>query len=668
MKLSIQNKKLRYWVLGFTGIIAAGIVLFGMVEVTSTPTFCSSCHYMQPYIDAWQTSSHKDVTCIKCHFPPGIMSKIEGKFTAIAMVANYATGVYKRGKPHADIPDASCLRSGCHSKELLRDSLSFKGRINFGHSAHLTGLRNGKQLRCTSCHSQIVQGEHIVVTESTCFLCHFKEPVDIPKLNNCSTCHRAPVTSVETPDVEYDHTSILERNIKCESCHGDMHNGTGAAPIERCSTCHADTKVNEVFNRPDSLHQLHITQHKIECLACHMPIQHKSVARSEHIVPQCESCHQNTHVAQLDLFTGKGAIGFEAHPNPMFESGLNCQACHVYHSELNGIGDFGVNNTANYNSCEVCHGEGYNRILNQWQKQMAVKMDAIEKSIRIIETHIDKPGLSEKQKSSIAEKMSQAKHNFGMVKSGNVIHNISFSDKLLFSTHEDLKTVAGYLGVSKDIQDFNVLHNDMIPSDCNNCHYGIEDVETSVFNLSFKHKQHVVEAKMKCAECHSNRAKHGEMVMNKNECLSCHHEDKKKKCETCHTTQNELRSGTIDLGTDLSADYMHGNKITCRKCHETENGTIQRTNRLACVKCHSAVYPQFIEEWKIDTKRDIKRLNDIIAEKSKMTMRASQEKELNTIRSGLEKLEKEGSFSVHNPKLVRVALEYYNNRLNYLRN
>ena len=32
----------------------------------------------------------------------------------------------------------------------------------------------GRQFRCTRCHSQIVVGTHIEVTESTCFLCHFR--------------------------------------------------------------------------------------------------------------------------------------------------------------------------------------------------------------------------------------------------------------------------------------------------------------------------------------------------------------------------------------------------------------------------------------------------------------------------------------------------------------
>ncbi len=668
LKLKIKNKYLRYAILLGGAAALLLVVLFGMLEVTSTPTFCSSCHYMQPYIDAWEQSSHSEVTCIKCHFPPGLVSKLEGKFTAIAMVANYMTGVYKRGKPHADIPDESCLRSGCHEKQLLSDSLLYQDKIKFAHQPHLTELRRGKQLRCTSCHSQIVQGEHIKVTKSTCFLCHFKEPLDELKINTCTTCHTPPVKDDTHLNVEYDHSSILERDISCESCHGNMHVGDGSVPIERCSNCHAEPEFIEIYDDSKQLHQLHVTDHKIECQSCHLPIQHQSVSRSQNIVPECGSCHQNTHNAQLDLFTGQGAIGFEAEPNPMFESGLNCQACHVYHSELNGIADFGINKTADFNSCEICHGTGYNRILDQWQGQMSSKMKSIEKSFALIERNMNNPNLDERKTKSVQEKMRRAKHNFGMVKSGNIIHNISFYDKLLFSAYEDLQAIAGYLGLSNRIPEYSQYHNELIPSDCNNCHYGIEEVTSSVFNLTFKHKQHVVEAKMECAQCHSNRSQHGTMIMGKGECLTCHHEDIEQSCESCHRVQADLHSGNIDLGGKITAKFLHSEKVSCRNCHETTSGSILRTNRQACIKCHSEVYPQYIEEWKTDTKRELKRLKSILAQKSQLDLRSSQRDVLDNISRGLDKLERENSWGVHNPKLTRAAMEYYNNRLNYLRN
>jgi nitrate/TMAO reductase-like tetraheme cytochrome c subunit len=96
------------------------------IQLTSTPKFCNSCHNMKPYYESWKHSSHKDVTCTDCHFPPGIKSKIKGKLTALSMLVNYFTGVYKRNKPWAEISDESCMRSGCHETRKLEGRVDYK--------------------------------------------------------------------------------------------------------------------------------------------------------------------------------------------------------------------------------------------------------------------------------------------------------------------------------------------------------------------------------------------------------------------------------------------------------------------------------------------------------------------------------------------------------------
>jgi len=153
------KKRLMKIFLYLVGILVVGVLLLLITtEYTSRPKFCSSCHYMEPYVEGWKSSTHKQVTCTDCHFAPGFKSKMRGKFTALSMLVNYMTGIYKKSKPWAEITDESCLRSGCHSKRLLQGKVLFKKGIIFDHLPHLTKLRRGKKLRCTSCHSQIVQG------------------------------------------------------------------------------------------------------------------------------------------------------------------------------------------------------------------------------------------------------------------------------------------------------------------------------------------------------------------------------------------------------------------------------------------------------------------------------------------------------------------------------
>ena len=118
---------------------------------------------MEPYYKSWQQSSHKDVTCIECHFPPGVGGKVRGKMLGLVQLAKYVTasaGPAARGRdPRRQLPpqrlprDAAALRPG-----------RFPTAFTFDHTPHLEEGRRGKTLRCTSCHSQIVQGQHMTVT------------------------------------------------------------------------------------------------------------------------------------------------------------------------------------------------------------------------------------------------------------------------------------------------------------------------------------------------------------------------------------------------------------------------------------------------------------------------------------------------------------------------
>ena len=62
--------------------------------------------------------------------------------------------------------------------------------VLFSHPSHIEQMRRQKQLRCTTCHSQIVQGAHMTVTDVECFICHFyKSRRPSPSQAGCTTCH-----------------------------------------------------------------------------------------------------------------------------------------------------------------------------------------------------------------------------------------------------------------------------------------------------------------------------------------------------------------------------------------------------------------------------------------------------------------------------------------------
>ncbi len=645
----IWGKGWKKLILAFTITIIVLVVLGSItLEVTSRPGFCSTCHFMQPYYESWANSSHKDVTCTDCHFPPGLKNKLKGKLTAASMVVNYFTGVYKKSKPWAEISDASCLRSGCHETRNLKGKVKFKKNIIFDHAPHLEGLRREKQLRCTSCHSQIVQGSHLSVTESSCFLCHFKgikEEINI--ISNCTKCHLPPVKKGnEDIEIIYDHTNILARKVSCYKCHGEMVVGDGAVPRNRCNNCHAEKGKIDQYDETILIHKKHITDHKVECIQCHTEIQHKSVARTEEIIPECSSCHTDPHKLQLMMFTGKGGRNVPDHPSTMFESGLNCKACHQHHNFSVSFEEKGDTLVANSSSCEPCHGKGYNKILKNWKDQTEKKIKQLTRIFPVIRNEIASISNQKKKKSS--EKIYQdAQFNFKMVKFGNSIHNISFANKLLDQSYNMLLKSLGKNKMEIAIPKFDKETN-IVPGECSNCHSGIELRTAKIYGWDFPHYKHLVGEELTCRKCHSNKAVHGQLIIKKSDCMACHHKkESKKECIDCHSVQGNIYEGKIEHLT-LKIPNVMAIDVECSDCHISGDNEVIRPTKKKCSDCHEEDYEEMFVEWKNTTIE--------LMQKLKMKIEKENLGSGNRLFELYKLLKKDGSKGIHNPELYEKLI------------
>ncbi len=630
------------------------LLLYGGAELTSKPKFCSSCHYMEPYVDAWETSNHSDVTCTDCHFPPGIKSKIKGKLTAASMVVNYFTGVYKKSKPWAEIDDASCLRSGCHAEQQLNEDVVFKQDIHFNHDSHLNDLRRNKELRCTSCHSQIVQGEHMTVTESTCFLCHFKNPPEEEPINDCTWCHSAPIAENGfVPD--YDHIFVVDNNIDCESCHGKMVVGDGEVHKSRCNTCHAETGKIEQISDDEFIHKMHVTDHKVECENCHLPIQHKSIARTEDILPECQECHQTPHRAQFGLFSGTGGKNVANHPNPMFDAGLNCKACHTFHES-----EFGISGKtfATGESCEKCHGKGYARLYQQWEDNMEEKLSLVKLGLDEIESEIVKNSNNTNYDRKTSNLLKDAQYNYQLVKKGNVVHNVAYSDQLLLNAYNNLQDILLMVGADLTLPSLE-LYNTAKPSKCQNCHYGQESKKVEVFGINFDHATHIKNENLSCLSCHSHQNTHGETIMTRAACLSCHHSQEETDCVKCHQIQTHLYDGTLEISEVILPDVMYESDVECKDCHENEDQIISKNYARNCSNCHDVDYDDLVEEWQIQTKSKISAINTSLSNFVYYDLDKASRQKIDSIRYGIEKIENDKSLGVHNIELMTSLLTKY---------
>ncbi len=590
--------------IGFVLAATVVVTVFAMtsfVKVTSQPTFCKSCHVMEPYFEAWETSTHANVTCTECHIPPGFEGTVHSKFMALSMVANYFTGVYKRSKPWAEIEDASCLREGCHDTRLLQGTVDFQG-VTFDHTPHLEQPRRDRQLRCTSCHAQIVQGEHITVTSTTCFLCHFKPDSSgsWSDLARCTHCHNPPAGPMAA-DTSFDHGEVLARKVDCASCHAAEVSGDGYVSVERCNSCHAQQDHIDKFSDREFVHAKHVTEHKVECTHCHTAIRHGAEAVVEReIAAGCAECHGGPDHAINAVWSGK-IKGLPESPSSMARAGMTCTSCHTGDFHLKGGGKV-------VPTCTPCHDASYAELWPRWQAPLERTVRDLESKARALPD-------------SIRDVMLAA---LDIYKRGNPLHNPDL-----------VKTLA------KQIE--GTSHRRDVES-CASCHPGAGASLVSHGGRMFDHRLHA-SGEASCTNCHSTDSEqHGRLKISPAQCNSCHHQDVAKNennCGTCHKP----------LQTVYMSSAMGEAGITCVECHTLEAGVPARSVVAQCVGCHDEGYADTLQVWSQSGELMLAALS-----RQMQSLRPESEIYRECEKLALE-YRRDGSESVHNPVMFKHRFE-----------
>ena len=441
------------YVLLLVFIGGAGSAAFA--EYSMQPDFCRSCHIMEPYYQAWHSSTHKNVPCTDCHFEPGLKNTFKGKWEASSQAAKFITGTYG-SKPHAQIRDVSCMRSGCHEKRILEGKVDWtvttpKGNtvtIKFDHKPHHTEERRGKELRCVSCHSQIVQGQLLVVTLDTCFLCHMKGKEhgrNEQTVGGCTSCHEAPKAKVKLATGDFNHADYLGRGVTCNNCHSEAIKGDGNVPRQVCWNCHNQPAQVAQYGETAKMHRAHISEHKVECASCHVQIEHglsptgSNIASPVAAAPTaklsshasvdagaCGTCHQQTHGGPAELYRGTGGRGVPDMPSPMSRAQVDCIACHKSKDAGTDAVASVIGQTfkATQESCNYCHGTKYDGALDSWRRQIAGQLakaeDAYAKALAAGDGSL-----------RVKRLLDDAEHNIRLVKLGHGVHNLAYSTALL---------------------------------------------------------------------------------------------------------------------------------------------------------------------------------------------------------------------------------------------
>ena len=453
-------------------LLMLGSGMAGFMEYTMQPEFCRSCHIMEPYYKAWHESSHRDVSCGQCHFEPGFANTLKGKWQASSQAIKYLTNTYG-SKPHAEVRDASCLREGCHEHRLLTGKVNWtvprqrggKVTIRFDHTPHLKTMRRGKKLRCVSCHSQIVQGQHLVVTLDTCFLCHFKgleHGRHEETLGGCKACHDAPKEQIRLSTGLFDHNAYLQRGVRCESCHSDVVKGDGAVPRQVCWVCHNKPEEIKRYGDTAFIHANHVSEHKVECSSCHVQIEHTLTAGAAFEAPktgrvlidhkggECKQCHEQTHGGPAELYRGTGGRGVGDMPSPMYRTQVDCIGCHRARKRSDGTAKVvGQTFLGVQESCDHCHGTKYKGRLDEWKRVVAQKLARAELAYELARAAVEKSPPKGMQLLRIRRILDDAAHNIRLVKLGHGVHNVNYSTALLNYAVEKCKEAGAVLPTTR---------------------------------------------------------------------------------------------------------------------------------------------------------------------------------------------------------------------------
>jgi hypothetical protein len=443
-RLGVRLRR-RGWVLLIFLLFIVGSGSF--LWVSTKAWFCKSCHIMKPYYASWKASSHgqKGVECIECHFPPGLQNAVAAKLRASSMLVSYLTGTYST-QARAEVQDASCLRPGCHDTRLLEGKVQFKG-VHFDHKPHLADMRRGKKLRCQSCHSQIVQGSHITVTESVCFTCHFKDlkkgRVEEP-VAGCTGCHDVPEKPLKLANGnEYKHSDYAK--VACYKCHFDSVEGDGRVPKQVCIGCHSEPDRLARYDDHEFMHKNHVTDHKVECFHCHNEIRHGRAPEPEPMEATCNRCHTAKHDYTAQLYRGTGARGVKDRPSAMSAAKVHCIACHQFPGGIPGHAPMGTYE-AGEKSCIECHGKDVEGMLADWKKEADKAVTQASEEFAKAEAAA-KALPDEKARQAALARLADARHNLDLVRYGKAVHNLDYAKAVLKSVRaaaaETLKQLGG---------------------------------------------------------------------------------------------------------------------------------------------------------------------------------------------------------------------------------
>jgi nitrate/TMAO reductase-like tetraheme cytochrome c subunit len=492
--------------LGVALVVLVLVLNFAVSRMARRSSFCVNCHYMAPYVEQWKTSTHAGVDCVQCH--------PYGSVAVAASTLRYLSGAYNP-RPRVEVDDKSCLAGGCHDQRLLKAQETFRGGIRFDHQVHLKTMPRGIQLRCTSCHNQIVQKGHVTVTEQVCYTCHFKGAGAGQAVTGCETCHGKPKKLVEHAGFSFSHESYLKIGVACSQCHVQVVTGDAGVAKERCATCHVGRE--ERIKDVQFLHENHIARHKVDCQECHAPIRHGKVQLVEPLEVRCESCHIRQHSLRKLMYIGTGGKLIPDLPSRMFAAQVSCTGCHIHVTEKGAVLSHEARTTAQREACVTCHDSGYDKMYDDWKLNMAKLVQGYAGYLTEAEKRVMGKDLPKRH----ATALKDAREAYLFVKDGRGEHNVEYAVKLLQTGAARVDALLAAL----DPKAKPIPRDDLIGQKDGYCfplcHQRLPfKADVILDGKKLPHQLHA-DSGVGCGTCHSV-SKHKALAVDRAACKACH--------------------------------------------------------------------------------------------------------------------------------------------------
>jgi nitrate/TMAO reductase-like tetraheme cytochrome c subunit len=321
------------WKLLFVSLVGCIVIFgggYGVLSMTNSPTFCSSCHEMQPEYTTYTASSHSQISCVQCHIKPGFVNMITHKIRSLKEVYYHVTGVPNQivQTTEEEVSNKNCLQ--CHSVNRL---VTASGDLKVNHQGH---IKDG--IPCVTCHSGVVHAKiaardlNIAADRSEWTKQNVDKLVEEkylrPNMGTCIDCHDKvnkgqkpwldPAYSVP-PNPEEKHTASTETTVQHEQKTQDIIlQAVGAEQKDvkvsmECSTCHREIKVPNSHKVGDwkTNHGSTAIQKLDTCMNCHQDSKWEKQIPKEDIItllkmgPSENKYTPNVTVAKEEARTNK---------------------------------------------------------------------------------------------------------------------------------------------------------------------------------------------------------------------------------------------------------------------------------------------------------------------------------------------------------------------------